>query len=404
MKKIITLVALMVAFVYATKAQDIPCGQLNPERIEGVDAQFANEANARGKNSGGGVRVIPVVVHVIASSATSPGNIDGTQVQAGIDVLNEAFSGIYGGVDTKIQFCLAATDRLIDPINSTVALTVNDAYVKSLLWEDQFQYYNVWVVEQLAQANGRIISGYTTYPKFLTQFSPLDGTLIPNLYWGNSGTGDDYADYDQGKTAVHEAGHWLNLYHVFQGSCDYDWNCGAEGDCCCDTPPMSDTLFKCRKRRNSCNTDTPDERDPVHNYMGYVVHDCQFEFTECQSARMNTCLDIMRNGAWFTAGQDCPPPRLGLPSNADRNLHVQAYPNPFSTNTTLKVEVIGKETPITIQVYDAQGRLVTQITDRQLLPTGQHEYQFEAPNPGIYLARVVSPWHTKSIRLVSVAR
>jgi hypothetical protein len=368
------------------------------------DIRFAKEAAASHKVTGA-IRTIPVVVSIFYSSSTSASNIDQTQVESGIAVLNEAFRGQYGGADTKIEFCLSGIKRFQNSANASATIGGNELVIKSIGQEDPNQFYNVYLVEQLFTPQGDSAEGYTFTPKIMTIDDRYDGTLLKHFYWGKVGTGTNNKDFDLGRIAVHEAGHWLNLYHPF-GTCDYDWNCEADNDCCCDTPPMKvNHNDRCRRNKNTCDTDNPDEKDPVHNYMGYTPDDCRNEFTECQSGRMNYTLDVLRPAASFSTG-DCPHFKTTEFSDGQTQpvFNCMAYPNPFSTNTTLKVDVIGKETPITIQIFDAQGRMVTQIADRQLLHIGPHEYQFEAPAPGIYLARVLSPWHTKSIRLVSAAR
>ena len=47
----------------------------------------------------------------------------------------------------------------------------------------------------------------------------LDGIVVD---WESlKGASDTYAGrYDQGETATHEAGHWLNLEHTFFGGCN----------------------------------------------------------------------------------------------------------------------------------------------------------------------------------------
>ena len=133
--------------------------------------------------------------------------------------------------------------------------------------------------------------------------------------------------------------------------------------------------------------------------MGYAKDDCRTEFTECQKGRMQLCLETMRPTAWFQQGGDCP--AFKRKPTVTRDLAVSVYPNPFGSEASITITVIGKETPVTVTVVDAKGMEVAVLLHNKLLAVGNHALRFDAPTSGIYLARVVSPWSTKTIKMVS---
>ena len=141
------------------------------------------------------------------------------------------------------------------------------------------KYLNIWIVKSIeipwGQEEGTITLGYAQFPGGDDR---TDGIVMRS-------------DRLTGNTLTHELGHYLNLYHTFQGGCGR--SCNTSGDRICDTPPTEKANYGCPKGRNSCSNDSPNDIDMITNYMDYS--NCSAMFTEGQKLRMQSSLDIYRS-------------------------------------------------------------------------------------------------------------
>ena len=215
---------------------------------------------------------IPVYMHVIRSgNAVEQGNVPNSWIRKQVEALNLSYAGFYGGVDTGFRFELAGVDRTTNARWFNMTPGGEDEFkAKRALRQGGPDALNIYTVD-----GGRLLgwayfpSGYESRPSVdgvIIAFGSMPGSTIPG-----------YEAYNLGFTATHEAGHWLGLYHTFQGGCN------ANGDYVSDTPAEKGPAFGCQVGRDTC---LEAGVDPIHNYMDYSDDPCYFEFSAGQAERM----------------------------------------------------------------------------------------------------------------------
>jgi Pregnancy-associated plasma protein-A len=207
------------------------------------------------------------------------GNITDTDVVNQLQVLNDSYLP-YG-----FTFTLMGTTR---SNNSDWYYNDDEFGMKSALRVGDASTLNVYFTDPPG------LVGYATFPWNYEQDPVYDGVVV------QSGTipGGSSFPYDEGKTLVHEVGHWLGLFHTFQTNPNANYfnmfflssifgdrvNCWYNTDEVRDTPKQRYATRGCPTGRNSCVLNPG--FDPIHNYMDYSDDFCYTEFTNGQTNRM----------------------------------------------------------------------------------------------------------------------
>ena len=212
---------------------------------------------------------IPVHFHVINKGPTyADGNVSDTMIANQISVLNKTFAGQRGGARTPFSFQLVSVDRTTNAEWFAMGYgSKAERDAKAALRQGGANALNIY------STSGGGYLGWATFPSSYRTHPELDGIVI---HYGSM-PGGHVARFDLGFTATHEVGHWLGLYHTFQGGCN------AKGDYVEDTPPQRFPTRGCPEGQDTCSAPG---LDPIHNYMDYSDDACYTEFSGGQSQRM----------------------------------------------------------------------------------------------------------------------
>ena len=296
-----------------------------PEKAAALQERMEQFNRLQKENSAKGIKnndhyIIPVVFHVIHEGGSE--NISFEQIEDQMRILNEDFARLnpdttntpsvfaeYAG-DTNIEFRLAKIDpdgNCTQGITRTFSNLTNGARnnVKSLIQWDPERYMNVWVVKTIEQfdPDGGIVLGFAQFPNQLFSDPGTDGIVVRHNYCGSIET----ASSNAGRTLTHEAGHWLNLRHIWGDDDCGDDNiddtptgkgpnygvCDTNGDAPGGDFPYEPIVGECSASPGQIITQGSGEM--FMNYMDYSDDNCMNMFSLGQGERMRSAITTFRN-------------------------------------------------------------------------------------------------------------
>jgi hypothetical protein len=199
---------------------------------------------------------IRVYFHVVAEAPGTAGDVSNLAINEQIAVLNDAFQA------TGWSFTLHEVTRTYDSRLFNMGQgSRSETLVKSSLRKGTADDLNIYTANL-----SRGLLGWATFPSSYASNPTYDGVVL--LY--SSLPGGSASPYNLGDTGTHEVGHWMGLYHTFQGGCN------APGDSVDDTPFEASPAYGCPVGRDTCSGSGT---DPIHNFMDYTDDGCMDRFT-----------------------------------------------------------------------------------------------------------------------------
>jgi hypothetical protein len=406
---------------------------------------------------------IPVVVHLVYLADNKYENITDELVRSQIEALNRDFNLLndtsivrpefkdFVG-NTKIRFELATVDPqgrpttgitrkqsrpILLPDWNPISNNVKSAAFGGVAPWPWKRYVNIWVCD--LNMNSRVcptcvdicdtcglLGGYAQAPKGLpnwtinllgvdtdlsAQFADnTDGIVIDFRFFGqNNEFNKDYLNnspvYSQGRTTIHEMGHYLGLRHtwgdygvLFGNGCTYD-------DGIADTPneelPYANYITPgniCGNIINSCNVPYPvdniDYPDQQENYMNYSTDICYSMFTKEQVNMMRYALTDKRSQLIIKREINT---ATGIQSLSSAANGIEVFPNPGKGLLNIRQDFASADETI-IQVYNIMGAVVK--TERIAPGATNYSINMDGFAPAVYFLHFSSGLNSSTEKVV----
>ncbi|GFH55044.1 zinc metalloprotease [Chaetoceros tenuissimus] len=263
------------------------CGTPDPTAEEQAQAQKAveNWRTVKAASAADGLIaatttpqvIIPTYVHLIYGKHPSENEVIAAgDAQRQIDVMNDAFDG------SGFSFNLIEVKQIQNPSWWTATKdSTEEIDMKSQTRVGGPEELNIWFNAVQHPNPSNILLGHARFPEWVAGALSIDGVVCLH----STKDGGSFSPFNEGDTLVHEVGHWLGLYHTFQGGC-------GSGDHVDDTPAEAYPAYGCPVGRDTCPSAAG--LDPITNYMDYTDDDCMNHFTSGQSERMHAMWETYR--------------------------------------------------------------------------------------------------------------
>jgi hypothetical protein len=352
----------------------------NPISVNKINTtDFSGQNNRTPGTEGTGtanVITIPVVVHVLYHTPNQ--KISDAVIIEQIKTLNKCFRrqnadsantpAVFKplAADCEIEFKLATSDprkRNTTGIVKKYTPVTNWAFDDKMKFSSEMgddawdpkSYLNIWVCS---------MEEFAGYSSLVNGPENVDGLVI-----GFAAFGPGY------KTIVHEAGHWLNLKHLWG-----DEYCGD--DAVADTPKQATYTPGCPSAiRITCGNGP--YGDMYSNYMDFTSDECINLFTLGQKARMRALFEAGSPRYSLLSSAGLNPPlifEVPLPEEDPKWLHPKLYPNPATTQMTLDLSYDVRWMGKTIYITNMVGQTIMNV----MITSKNQQIDISRLQPGMY--------------------